>query len=140
MVIGSFDIGGQGFRISQAFRKHAPGWVLRSLAKAQSYLAYPMDLPYRTHTLEDLYQKADVVHVRNDFVAYDRLAAKFGPKPVLIHYHGSKFRGNPEHYLREQRKRGAIGLVSTLDLWLLGPDDLTWLPAPYDVDWLEAMA
>lgn len=131
------DTGGQGSRIVEMFR--STDWDVRSMAKDHAYMAYPVDLPYRKHLLEELYQAADVIHVRNDFSMYDPCAAKFGPKPVIIHYHGTKFRGNSEHYIREQRKRNAIGVVSTLDLWLLAPDQLEWLPAPYDVSALEAM-
>jgi len=140
LISSTFDIGGQGHRIVQAFRHLAPDWVVRSLVKVQSYLGYPIDLPFRRATLEEQYQAADVIHVRNDFAYYDQMAAKFGPKPCIIHYHGTRFRGAPERHIAEQKARNAIGVVSTLDLWLLAPDDLEWLPAPYDVDWLEAMA
>lgn len=138
VVSRAFDTGGQGWRISEAFRKHA-GWVVRSMAKIPTYLAYPVDLPFRWKHLEELYQSCDVFHARNDFRIYDQLASKFGPKPVVIHYHGTSFRGDANRRIAEQRKRGAIGLVSTLDLYLLAPDDLEWMPAPYDVDWLAAM-
>jgi hypothetical protein len=139
MLSATFDIGGQGVRFAEAFAKHGDGWTVRSMSQESSFLAYPVDLPWRKAQLPELYQWADIIHARNDFSVYDPLAAKFGPKPVVIHYHGSKFRGNPHYYIREQRKRNAIGLVSTLDLYLLAPDDLEWLPAPYDVDALRAM-
>ena len=126
------DTGGQGARIVELFAPE-DGWDVRSMAKDRAYMAYPVDLPFRRSVLEEMYQKADVVHTRNDFTLYDPCAAKFGPKPVVIHYHGTKFRGNPAYYIREQRKRNAIGLVSTLDLWLLAPEELEWLPSPYDV-------
>ena len=102
-------------------------------------MAYPDDLPYRRELAEEQYQAADVVHVRNHFEEYDRLAAKFGPKPVVLHLHGTRYRGNPNATLREMRKRGAVGIVSTLDLWLLAPDDTVWLGAPYNVDELAAL-
>lgn len=132
-VSSSVDIGGQGWRIAEAFRNVAD-WTVRAMSKASSYIAYPVDLPYRKSHLEELYQACDVFHARINFNDYDRLAKKFGPKPVVIHYHGSAFRGDPHRYLRLQRERGAIGIVSTLDLWLIAPDELEWLPAPYDVD------
>lgn len=135
-VSPSYDIGGQGARLKQAFDHHGGDWGLRSMVKDHSYLAYPTDLPFRRPHLEELYQACDVFHARLDFGLYDQLAAKFGPKPVVIHHHGSKFRANPNRFIREQRQRGAIGIVSTLDLWLLAPNDLIWLPAPYDVNWL----
>ena len=140
IVAGAADTAGQGWRIVQAFRKHAPDWNVRSMAKDRQFMAYEQDLPFRRKQLEELYQACDVIHVRNKFNLYDELAAKYGPKPVVIHYHGSLFRGNPQYYLREQVKRDAVGIVSTLDLWLIAPELLTWLPAPYNVDELEAMA
>lgn len=139
LLSSTFDIGGQGWRIHQAFRRLEPDWDVRSVSASTSYLNYPVDLPYRRQAVEELYQKADLIHCRVKFTEYDRLAAKFGPKPVLIHYHGSAFRSDPHRYLREQRQRNAIGLVSTLDLWLLAPDELIWLPAPYDLDALAAL-
>ena len=135
----NFDTGGQGSRAVEAFRKHGDGWTVRSMVKDRTYLAYPVDLPFRRNSLEEQYQACDVIHVRNKFDLYDQLAAKYGPKPVVIHFHGSTFRGNPDHYLRQMIERQALGVVSTLDLWLLAPDMLEWQPAPYDVDALASL-
>lgn len=137
VLSGNFDIGGQGVRIAQAFSGE-DGWEVRSMSKDATYLAYPIDLPFRRSHLEELYQKCDVIHVRNDFRLYDAMAGKYGPKPVVIHYHGSKFRADPNRLLRQQRERGAIGIVSTLDLWLLAPEELMWLPAPYSIEMLAS--
>lgn len=138
IIAWAWDTGGQGGRIAQAFAEEQ-GWNVRSMAKSNAYMAYPVDLPYRRRSLEEQYQACDVIHVRNHFGDYDRLAKLYGPKPVVIHYHGSKFRGDPNRHIVEQRKRGAIGVVSTLDLWLLAPDDLEWLPAPYNLDQLASL-
>ena len=123
------DTGGQGVRIKEALERE--GWQVRSMAPP-TWINYPADLPFRKKSAEEMYQWCDVIHVRNSFTLYDQLAEKYGPKPVVVSYHGTKFRGNPNYYLREQSRRGAIGMASTLDLWLLSPDDLEWLPAPYD--------
>lgn len=138
IVASANDTAGQGIRIKQAFDK-LTDWEVRTTAKVDTYMHYPTDVPYRRAMLDQLYQECDVIHVRNRFDEYDRLAEKFGPKPVVIHYHGTLFRGNSELFLAQQRKRGAVGIVSTLDLWLLAPGELEWLPAPYDVAALEAM-
>lgn len=138
IVASANDTAGQGFRIVEGFRRHTD-WEVRSMAQVASFMAYPTDLPYRKRHLEELYQRCDVIHVRNRFDTYDDLAAKYGPKPVVIHYHGTLFRGDPNRFLRQQRERKAVGIVSTLDLWLLAPDELEWLPAPYNVDWLETL-
>lgn len=133
-VIPSFDIGGQGVRLKQAFERYGGEWAVRSIVKDISYRAYPTDLPLIRRGLDELYQACGVFHARLDFEEYDRLAAKYGPKPVILHHHGSRLRRDPNRFIREQRARNAIGLVSTLDLYLLGPDDFVWLPAPYDID------
>lgn len=130
----TFDIGGQGIRLKEAFERYGDGWALRSVAQTGSYLAYPPDLPYRRRLLEEQYQECDVFHARLDFALYDQLAAKFGPKPVVLHVHGTKYRANPHRFVREARQRGALILCSTLDLYLLGPEDSVWLAAPYNVD------
>ena len=137
LIVGDFDTGGQGIRLVEAFRKHSPEWDVRSMARTAQYMAYGTDLPYRKRVLDEMYPTCDVLHVRNHFNDYDRLAEKHGPKPVLIHYHGSRFRGDPHRHLRQQRERNAIGVVSTLDLWLIAPDELEWLPSPFDVEWLR---
>lgn len=138
VISWAWDTGGQGHRIAAAFADD-PDWNVRSMAQSSAYMAYPVDLPYRRRSLEEQYQAADVIHVRNHFGDYDRLAKLYGPKPVVIHYHGSRFRANPNRHIAEQRKRNAIGVVSTLDLWLLAPEDTVWLPSPYNVDELQEL-
>ena len=138
-VSPSFDIGGQGIRLKQAFNRYGDGWTFRSMVKDHGYIAYPTDLPFRRQHLEELYQACDVFHARLDFGLYDQLAAKFGPKPVLLHVHGSKYRADPNRFGREARERGAIIVCSTLDLYLLDPEQSVWVGAPYDVDWLASM-
>jgi hypothetical protein len=133
LLSSTMDTGGQGHRIVELFDSE-DGWDVRSMSKDNAYMAYPTDLPYRKRHLEELYQKADVIHVRNDFSLYDPCAAKFGPKPVVYHAHGTKVRGDPNRWVRECRKRNAQILVSTLDLWLLTPGDATWLPSPYRIE------
>jgi hypothetical protein len=60
-------------------------------------------------------------------------------KRLVITYHGTGFREKPSHYLGQQQRWGAIGTVSTLDLWLQAPKDVTWLPANHDINALAAM-
>lgn len=137
-ILGDFDTGGQGVRIVEAFRDS--GWEVRSMVKDGMYMDYPPDLPYRRRTADEFYQWADVIHVRNHFTDYDRMAAAFGPKPVVFHAHGTKFRGDPARWVREARKRKAVILASTLDLWLLAPEDSEWLPSPHDCAWLASIS
>ena len=77
--------------------------------------------------------KADVIHTNATFRTLERYW-----KPSVVHHHGTGFRQNPEGHLARAREHGAQALVSTLDLWLLAPDETIWLPAPYDLDWLDS--
>lgn len=129
------DLAGIGIRLKQAFDRHAPDWSFHSVARSQTYLDYPTDRPW--DDARELWDAADVVHLHNNF----RTAAilEQGRKPAVIHHHGTYFRDNRVALLRESRRRGAIGIASTLDLYLLAPDQLEWLPAPYDIDWLAGL-
>ena len=138
LLIGDFDTGGQGVRIVKAFQDD-PDWEVRSMAKTASYMAYGTDLPYRRRVMEEMYPECDVIHVRNHFADYDRLAKMFGPKPVVLHVHGTRYRSDPNRTIQQARERNAIVVCSTLDLWLLNPSESVWLPAPYDVDWLASL-
>lgn len=131
------DTGGTGWRIASAFRDEE-GWSFRSACNSTSilpYLDYPEDVPWDWERIHQLYREADLFHARNDFSTFERLG---GRKPSLIHYHGTNFRTLNGQRLREQGKR--IGLVSTLDLWLIAPERLEWLPSPYDLQWLEEVS
>ena len=122
------DVGGQAIRIKQAFDKHSDFYYRTATGKT-NYLKYPTDLHIRNCKPETF----DVLHVNRKYRGLPLM-------PSVVHYHGTKFRNQPTAHLAEQRKRRAVGLVATLDLWLLAPDKTEWLPAPYDLDWLAGMA
>lgn len=120
------DIGGQAIRTKQAFDRHSD-FNYRAAVGKTNYLAYPKDVDVRRCKPATF----DVLHVNEKFGALPMM-------PSVIQYHGTKFRNNPEKYLAAQRARRAIGLVSTLDLWLLAPTETEWAPAFYDLDWLAS--
>lgn len=127
------DTGGNGFRTARAFAR-LTDWPYRSTCRTANYLAYPVDLPWDEALAE--WHRADVVHVRDGFQAQTILGAP--DRPTVIHHHGTQLRRKWRELLPEQRRRGAVGLVSTLDLLAYG-DDLTWAPALYDLEALAAM-
>lgn len=134
------DTGGTGWRLSQAFDQHGGDWTFRSSCNPHAvlpYLDYPQDLPWDWTLLKQLETEADVFQARNDFATYDRLGSRL---PLAILYHGTNFRILNGHRLREQRRHQAIGLVSTLDLWLIEPEELEWLPSAYDLEFLQRLA
>ena len=129
------DTGGQALRTAEAFARHAPEWTYDARARTPTF--YP--LPARFIPMEikrELWPAADVVHVHNGLGAVRRYGRR-DRKPAVVHYHGTAYRTGPARRLAEQRAYGAVGIVSTLDLWAIAPDETEWLPAPYN---LEAMA
>lgn len=126
------DLAGIGIRLKQAFDRHAPDWSFHSVVMSQTYLDYPIDRPWGD--ARDLWDLADIVHLHNNFRTAEILET--GRKPSVIHHHGTFFRQNVRTLLRQSRKRHAVGIASTLDLYLVAPDELEWVPAPYDVEWL----
>jgi hypothetical protein len=133
------DTGGTGWRIARAFDGEE-GWSFRSACNPDAvlnYLDYPQDVPFDWDLIRELWNSAHVFHARNDWSTYNRLP---GDRPAVIHYHGTNFRTLSAQRLREQREHRAQGLVSTLDLWLIAPDELEWLPSPYDLQWLESLS
>jgi hypothetical protein len=135
------DTGGQGWRIADAFRRLAPDWKLRSMYRPNSftYLEYPADMEWDGEVAKALYAEADVVHLHNGFATADIFERYRHRKPAVVHYHGSLFRQNPRAFLGKQEQRRAIGIVSTVDLWLLSPNQLEWLPSPYNLEWLASL-
>lgn len=135
------DTGGQAIRMTRGFARHAPSWTFRSITRpaAFNYIAYPMDLAWRKRTVAEHWQQADVVHLHNNFNTAAMLERRLGTKPSVVHFHGTHYRADWRNLNRQQRQRRAVGLCSTLDLWLLAPDDTIWLPAPYDINWLQSL-
>jgi hypothetical protein len=121
------DTGGQSWRLKQAFDKHSE-MGYHSYVRLVNYINYPRDLNRRE--LGQYMRAADVIHVNDSFAGI-----KNAGKPMVVHYHGTKFRNNMNARLAEKDRFGASGVVSTLDL--LVDDSLEWLPAPYDIEWLE---
>ena len=130
------DTGGQAWRITEAFRKHTD-WEYRSMCQRATYINYPVDLPWRRRAAEELAEKSDVIHWHNGYGTAKAL--KMTHKPAVIHHHGTMYRGDPARFNAEHRKYGGIGVVSTLDLYVIGQGEVEWLPAPYDVDWLQSL-
>jgi hypothetical protein len=128
------DTGGNGIRTKRAFDRLSD-IAYRSTCRQVNWLQYPRDLPWEQAL--DEWKRADVVHVRDGFQAEGLLGAP--RRPTVIHHHGTQFRRHRDELLHHQRKRGAIGLAATLDLYLMAPSDLTWAPALYDLDALASI-
>jgi len=131
------DTGGVNHQIVEAFRNQE-GWDVRAMIGGANYIEYPPDLPFDRNLMLQKWREADVVHLSHDFRRLRKIERfRLPRRPTVIHYHGTGFREAAPAHIAEQKAHRAIGLVSTLDLWLLASADTEWLPCPYDLDWLH---
>ena len=132
------DTGGVNHQIVDAFRRE-PGWLVRAMISGQNYIQYPPDLPFSLPLLSEWWRGSDVIHLSHEFYRLRKIERLRLPnRPKVIHYHGTGYRERADDLIRHQRAQKAIGLVATLDLWLLNPDETEWLPCPYNLDSLSA--
>jgi hypothetical protein len=126
------DVGAFGYRMASAFDQHGPdGWEYRAVRGAPSYLQFPAHDEWHWPSIVRWWDEADVVHV------HDHIPTVGQPRPIVVTFHGTGFRETPTDHLRLAAAANARPLVSTLDLYLLAPDDVTWCP---QVDDLDALA
>lgn len=130
------DTGGVLIAIVRAFRD-VPDWYVRSAVTSTNYIGYEPDLPWDQCIIKQHWVDADVVHLHHNLRAPYHL--RLPKRPYVVEYHGTGFREDPSLFLKEQRRLKAQGVVSTLDLYLLAPDELEWLPAPVNVERMRAM-
>lgn len=130
------DTGGVGIALKQALERHTD-WTARFVHRHYNYIGYPTDIYWapgapKPAGLDDLFDKADVIHVVERWggpMAFEH----WRDKPLVMHHHGSEFRvHNTENLLREVKEYGAYGIVSTPDLLLIDPT-LEWLPNPCNI-------
>jgi hypothetical protein len=131
------DTGGVNHQIVDAFRTE-PGWLVRAMISGRNYIEYPSDLIFDYRMLGEWWRAADVIHLSHEFYRLRKVERlKLPARPKVMHYHGTGYRERAEDLIRHQRANRAIGLVATLDLWLLNPDETEWLPCPYNLNALQ---
>ncbi len=130
------DTGGQGYRISEAFRKNEPDWQVDSVNTTRHPFAYTeqhtVGVRERMRLVGRLYQDADVIHLRDHLVGWHKHDAGRKGKPTVLHHHGSFFRKNHGAIANQSRRLGIVEIASTIDLTLLEPN-VEWVPSPYDL-------
>lgn len=134
------DTGGWGHRLKEAFDRHTD-WRFRSMyaPNAFLYIDYPHDLEWDRKQGAKLWKEADVIHLHNGFrVAH--IFEKVGERPMVAQYHGTAYRQHPGQMLKDQVRHNAVGIVSTLDLWLIAPELTEWVPSPYNLEWLRSLS
>lgn len=122
------DTAGWNWRIAQALNAHTD-IEARVMAATETYLRYPVDLPWNLGECLERYQAADVIHLQNQTAGwelYDRGAGK----PTVLQHHGTIFRDDHRRIWRQARKIGMVQTCSTLDLTLYEPD-VEWIGVPY---------
>ena len=123
------DTAGWNWRIAGAMNRQAEGWEARSMAVTETYLQYPVDLPWDLDDCIARYAAADVIHLQNQAAGwelYDRGAGK----PTVLQHHGTIFREGHEAISRSARKIGLVEICSTIDLTLYEPG-VEWIGVPY---------
>lgn len=140
LAVGNSDPAGVVARFQQAAAK-TDNLRIRSAHRTSAYFEFPGDIEWTQRTEQEirrLANEADVIHLNNSAMAVRKLRIK--PKPMLLHHHGSMFRGNPERMLQVAQHHRMVQAVSTVDLLQHAEDGvLHWLPTAYDIDALQAL-
>jgi hypothetical protein len=131
------DTGGWAWRIKTAFDHCAPDWEMRSMVATRNFIGFPIDLYHDQAKLDELYDRADVIHLHNYPMGHDAYDAGQG-KPTIVQYHGTAFRQAHADYAPQAARIGAVQISSTVDLTLLEPD-VIWTPLPQDLAALRAV-
>ena len=136
------DSGGVGIAIKRAFDRHSD-WDVRQVRMNNNYLDYPCDIELNADNLaevDDLFEKADVVHMMERWWGPRRYASFFN-KPKIMHHHGTIFRTDPTPLMEQAELYRAISVVSTIDLLMCAPpDELRWVPNPVYIEKMEQIS
>lgn len=135
IVSAGDDTGGVGIGLARALNRHTD-WEAREVHRTQNYIDYPTDILWppgqpKPDGLDDLFAKADVIHVMERWQAVQPFDG-WQEKPLVMHHHGAVFRANFGPLVRTVKEYGAIPIVSTPDLCLMDPS-AEWLPNPCDI-------
>lgn len=142
IVSSGEDSGGVGIAIKQAFDRHAPDYSVRQVRFNNNYLDYPADITLNADNLtevDELFEKADVVHFMERWFGAKRYKSFF-TKPKVMHHHGTIFRTDPTPLMEQAELYRAISVVSTIDLLLIAPEgELRWVGNPVDIGHMESI-
>lgn len=134
------DTGGQAIGLRTVWGRVFPEDEVRVVTASTSYPDYPVDLRWRWAAVSDLYAWADVVHLHNHPSTYAKLDLG-ARKPIVLQWHGTRFRSAPAERWAEAEAIGATVVVSTVDLLDSVPagGKATWLPQVVDMERLAAI-
>jgi hypothetical protein len=89
---------------------------------------------------EEWWPWADVVHLNSSAAYLDKYKSRVVPRPLVVQYHGTKFRRVFKPHLRTAKIWNALQIASTIDLCAVAPQLVTWAPAPYEREELAQYA
>lgn len=131
------DTGGCSWGLVGAFARAETDIELDSVIRGTNYIDYPGQHDWSE--AGKLWDAADVVHLHNTTRTLDLMVNRWGhgPKPFVLHHHGTYYRQNFGRLNRDLRRLGRAGqartVVATLDLLQQGPG-IPWAPAAHDLE------
>lgn len=132
------DTGGQGSRIKELLERHVEGIEVRSAIVSQTYIGYPTDVLIQGERhAQELFDWADVLHLRHRLIAWKQYSGKRA-RPTVLHHHGTFFIDNHPKLYPEAKHLGMLQFVSGLEMQEMEPGTV-WLPQPHDMDALAAI-
>jgi hypothetical protein len=132
------DTGGQsmaGKRILEA-----AGDSVRVFVHTLHAFGYQAAERWDNDLVREAYSWADVVVLHNDPTVLEKVGTGSG-KLIVVHHHGSRFRGNPAAIWAQGEAIGARQVVSTVDLLLSVPagKHAEWMPQVIDIDHMQKL-
>ena len=127
LQLATVDNGGGAWFVKDALDRHTD-YECRAVRMYQSKLRYPYDILAPTQAeIGELYRWADLVHVHDDAGGLIVNQWFKNQKPVVVTYHGSRYRQHWQQYNEKCKERGWKVTCSTIDLTWRGAE---WLPTP----------
>lgn len=127
LQLATVDNGGGAWFLKDALDRHT-NHECRAVRMYQSKLRYPYDILAPTQgEINDLYAWADMIHVHDDAGGLIINQWTDDPKPVVITYHGTRYRRFWQQFNAKCEHRGWKVTCSTIDLTWRGAE---WLPTP----------
>jgi glycosyltransferase involved in cell wall biosynthesis len=127
LQLATVDNGGATWFLKDALDRHTDHETV-AVRMYQNRCKYPADkLKPTQEEINELYEWADVVHLHDEAGSLIWHQWEKEEKPVVITYHGTRYRQHHEQYDQKCERRGWKVTVSTLDLATWGA---RWLPTP----------
>lgn len=127
------DTGGQSVAGKRVLE--AAGHTVRVFTHHQHPFGYAASEKWEDDLVRDAFRDADVVIAHNDATVIKPFWDG-GPKNIIVHHHGTRFRTNPGPIYAIAAAIAARQIVSTVDLLLSVPDGgrAEWFPQVVDTD------